>query len=169
MCAVLLELVQGEGGVLPMDRDFVRELAGLCEERTGCCWWTRCRPASAAPAPSLPSSSTASCPMPVSFAKGIAGGLPMGGFLANDSRRAVLGPGSHATTFGGNPVCAAAALAVLDILDEAALTAVGEGDVSREHIEAMGLHCLGGHPGLGLMIGVEVRGERETNRSWPPG
>ena len=54
VCAVLLELVQGEGGVLP----------ACASSGTGCCWWTRCRPASAAPAPSSPSSSTASGPMP---------------------------------------------------------------------------------------------------------
>ena len=78
VCAVLLELVQGEGGVLPMDRDFVRALAGLCEQRdwlllvdevqtgigrTGK-WFAFQREASAAPAPSSPSSSTASGPMP---------------------------------------------------------------------------------------------------------
>ena len=70
----------------------------------------------------------------------------------------MLGPGSHASTFGGNPVCSAAALAVLDILDEAALNRVREkGAYLREHIEAMGKQCLGATRGLGLMIGVEVR------------
>ena len=93
----------------------------------------------------------------VSFAKGIAGGLPMGGFLVNEKCRPVLGPGSHASTFGGNPVCSAAALAVLDILDEAALNRVREkGAYLREHIEAMGKQCLGATRGLGLMIGIEL-------------
>ena len=82
----------------------------------------------------------------------------MGGFLVNEKCRPVLGPGSHASTFGGNPVCSAAALAVLDILDEAALNRVREkGAYLRERIEAMGKRCLGATRGLGLMIGVEVR------------
>ena len=52
----------------------------------------------------------------VSFAKGIAGGLPMSGILASEKCRNVLGPGMHATTFGANPVCAAAGLAVQEAL-----------------------------------------------------
>ena len=103
-------------------------------------------------------------PDAVSFAKGIAGGLPMGGFLVNEKCRPVLGPGSHASTFGGNPVCSAAALAVLDILDEAALNRVREkGAYLRERIEAMGKRCLGATRGMGLMIGIDVKGER-TNK-----
>ena len=88
----------------------------------------------------------------------------MGGFLVNEKCRPVLGPGSHASTFGGNPVCSAAALAVLDILDEAALNRVREkGAYLREHIEAMGKQCLGATRGLGLMIGITVR-EGWTNK-----
>ena len=87
----------------------------------------------------------------------------MGGFLANDKCSGVLGPGAHATTFGGNPICAAAALAVLDILDEEALAAVREnGNYLRARIEHMGVDCLGGTRGLGMMIGVEVLGERSN-------
>ena len=103
-------------------------------------------------------------PDAVSFAKGIAGGLPMGGFLASDRTRAVLGPGTHATTFGGNPICAAAAQVVLDTLDEDALAAVrAKGEYLRARIEALGSPYLGATRGLGLMIGVEVKGGA-TNR-----
>ena len=71
-----------------------------------------------------------------------------------------MGPGTHATTFGGNPICAAAAQVVLDTLDEDALAAVTEkGKYIRARIERMGLSSLGETRGLGLMIGVEVRGE----------
>ena len=92
-----------------------------------------------------------------SFAKGIAGGLPMGGFLVNEKCRNVFTPGTHAATFGGNPVCAAAACAVLDILDGGVIAAVKEkGQYLRDSIGAMGLRCLGGTRGMGLMIGVAV-------------
>ena len=56
-----------------------------------------------------------------SFAKGIAGGLPMSGIMANEKCRAVLTPGTHATTFGGNPICAAAGIAVQEILTDEVL------------------------------------------------
>lgn len=153
-----LELVQGEGGVLPMDRDFVRALAGLCEQRDWLLLVDEVQTGIGRTGTLFAFQQYGIRPDAVSFAKGIAGGLPMGGFLVNEKCRPVLGPGSHASTFGGNPVCSAAALAVLDILDEAALNRVREkGIYLREHIEAMGKQCLGATRGLGLMIGVEVR------------
>lgn len=158
VCAVLLELVQGEGGVLPMERDFVRALAGLCEQRDWLLLVDEVQTGIGRTGTLFAFQQYGIRPDAVSFAKGIAGGLPMGGFLVNEKCRPVLGPGSHASTFGGNPVCSAAALAVLDILDEAALNRVREkGIYLREHIEAMGKQCLGATRGLGLMIGVEVR------------
>lgn len=158
VCAVMMELVQGEGGVLPMDRDFVRALAGLCEQRDWLLLVDEVQTGIGRTGTLFAFQQYGIRPDAVSFAKGIAGGLPMGGFLVNEKCRPVLGPGSHASTFGGNPVCSAAALAVLDILDEAALNRVREkGIYLREHIEAMGKQCLGATRGLGLMIGVEVR------------
>ena len=158
VCAVLLELVQGEGGVLPMDRDFVCALAGLCEQRDWLLLVDEVQTGIGRTGTLFAFQQYGIRPDAVSFAKGIAGGLPMGGFLVNEKCRPVLGPGSHASTFGGNPVCSAAALAVLDILDEAALNRVREkGAYLREHIEAMGKQSLGATRGLGLMIGVEVR------------
>ena len=158
VCAVMLELVQGEGGVLPMDQDFVHELAVLCAERDWLLLVDEVQTGVGRTGTLFAFQQYGIRPDAVSFAKGIAGGLPMGGFLVNEKCRPVLGPGSHASTFGGNPVCSAAALAVLDILDEAALNRVREkGAYLREHIEAMGKQCLGATRGLGLMIGVEVR------------
>lgn len=158
VCAVMMELVQGEGGVLPMDRDFVCALAGLCEQRDWLLLVDEVQTGIGRTGTLFAFQQYGIRPDAVSFAKGIAGGLPMGGFLVNEKCRPVLGPGSHASTFGGNPVCSAAALAVLDILDEAALNRVREkGAYLREHIEAMGKQCLGATRGLGLMIGVEVR------------
>ena len=88
----------------------------------------------------------------------------MGGFLVNEKCRDVLGPGQHATTFGGNPVCAAAGCAVLDILDDAAIAQVAEkGRYLRNAIEAMALPCLGRTRGMGLMIGIDVA-EGYTNK-----
>jgi acetylornithine/N-succinyldiaminopimelate aminotransferase len=89
----------------------------------------------------------------------------MSGILANEKCRGVLTPGTHATTFGGNPVAAAAALAVQDILTDDFLTQVGEkGTYLRSEIEKLALPCLGSTRGMGLMIGIEVKGERTNSQ-----
>ena len=88
----------------------------------------------------------------------------MSGILANEKCRDVLGPGTHATTFGANPVCAAAGLVVQETLTDAFLEDVrAKGTYLRNQIEALDLPCFGKTRGLGLMIGIEVKGDR-TNR-----
>ena len=160
VCAVMLELVQGEGGVYPMDPEYVHDLAVLCAERDWLLLVDEVQTGVGRTGTLFAFQQYGIIPDGVSFAKGIAGGLPMGGFLVNERCRNVLGPGTHAATFGGNPICAAAAQVVLDTLDEDALAAVTEkGKYIRTRIANMGLSSLGETRGLGLMIGVEVRGE----------
>ena len=164
VCAVMLELVQGEGGVYPMDPEYVHDLAVLCAERDWLLLVDEVQTGVGRTGTLFAFQQYGIIPDGVSFAKGIAGGLPMGGFLVNERCRNVMGPGTHAATFGGNPICAAAAQVVLDTLDEDALAAVTEkGKYIRARIERMGLSSLGETRGLGLMIGVEVRGE-ESNK-----
>ena len=103
-------------------------------------------------------------PDAVSFAKGIAGGLPFGGVMAGEKCRNVFTTGTHGTTFGGNPISAAAACYVLDRMDGAMFQSVQEkGAYLRSRIEALDLPCLGATRGMGLMIGIDVKGER-TNK-----
>ena len=157
VCAVLVELIQGESGVWPLEESFVQGLAELCAKRD---WLLLVDEVQTG----IGRTGTLFCyqqygisPDAVSFAKGIAGGLPLGGILANEKCRDVLGPGTHATTFGGNPVCCAAALTTLDILDEEMMGEIADkGDYLRRAIEAMDLPALGKTRGLGLMIGIEV-------------
>ena len=157
VCAVLVELVQGEGGVLPLEKDYVQELARLCAQRDWLLLVDEVQTGVGRTGSLFCFQQYGITPDVVSFAKGIAGGLPMSGILVNEKCRGVLTPGTHATTFGGNPVCAAAALAVLDILDEDTIARVKEkGAWLREQIEALNLPCLGKTRGMGLMIGVEV-------------
>ncbi len=158
VCAVLLELVQGEGGVLPMEREYVNELAELCQQRDWLLLVDEVQTGIGRTGTLFAFQQYGIQPDAVSFAKGIAGGLPMGGILASERCRNVFTPGTHATTFGGNPICAAAAQVVLEILDDSLLTEVTEkGAYIRERIERMDLECLGGTRGLGMMIGVEVK------------
>ncbi len=158
VCAVLVELVQGEGGVLPLDPEFVDDLVKLCADRDWLFLVDEVQTGIGRTGSLFCFQQYGVQPDAASFAKGIAGGLPMGGFLVNERCRKVLGPGDHASTFGGNPVSAAAACAVLDILDDETVAQVKEkGRYLREAIEAMDLPCLGGTRGMGLMIGVEVK------------
>ena len=158
VCAVLVELIQGEGGVLPLDRDYVSALAELCRERDWLLLADEVQTGVGRTGALFAFQRYGILPDAATFAKGIAGGLPMSGILANEKCRAVLGPGTHATTFGGNPVCAAAGLAVQEVLTDAFLEEVQhKGQYLRERIEAMDLPCLGTTRGMGLMIGVEVR------------
>ena len=159
-----VELVQGEGGVLPLDAEYVQKVAKLCAERDWLLLIDEVQTGIGRTGTLFAFQQYGILPDAVSFAKGIAGGLPMGGFLANERCRDVLGPGTHASTFGGNPICAAAAQVVLDTLDEDALAQVKEkGHYIRTRIEHMGLSSLGETRGLGMMIGVEVKGE-ENNK-----
>ena len=82
----------------------------------------------------------------------------MSGVMAGEKCRDVLTPGTHATTFGGNPVAASAALCVLDTLDGPFLEDVKKkGAYLREQIENLHLPCFGATRGMGLMIGIEVK------------
>ena len=82
----------------------------------------------------------------------------MSGIMANEKCRNVLGPGTHATTFGANPVCAAAGLVVQETLTDAFLEDVqAKGTYLRNQIEALNLPCFGPTRGMGLMIGIEVK------------
>ena len=157
VCAVLLELVQGEGGVRPMDQEFVRELAQLCEQRDWLLLVDEVQTGIGRTGTLFAYQQYGIQPDACSFAKGIAGGLPMGGFLVNEKCRNILGPGTHGSTFGGNPVSAAAGCAVLEVLDDTTIAQVKEkGAYIRQSIEDMNLPCLGKTRGLGLMIGIDV-------------
>jgi len=164
VCAVMVELIQGEGGVLPLDREFVQRIADLCAKRDWLLLIDEVQTGVGRTGTLFAFQQYGIEPDAVSFAKGIAGGLPFGGVMANEKCRDVFTPGTHGTTFGGNPVAAAAACYVLDQLDDALLAQVKEkGDYLRAQVEALDLPCLGKTRGMGLMIGVEVK-EGWTNR-----
>ena len=157
VCAVMVELVQGEGGVLPLDRDYVQALSKLCAERDWLLLVDEVQTGVGRTGRLFAFQHYGILPDVVSFAKGIAGGLPMSGIMANAKCREVLGPGMHATTFGGNPICAAAGLVVQEKLSDAFLAQVEQkGAYLRQKIEELDLPCFGATRGLGLMIGIAV-------------
>ena len=164
VCAVMVELIQGEGGVLPLDREFVEKAADLCAKRDWLFLVDEVQTGVGRTGSLFAFQQYGVQPDAVSFAKGIAGGLPFGGVMANERCRDVFTPGTHGTTFGGNPIAAAAACHVLDRMDGAFLAQVTEkGDYLRAQVEELALPCLGKTRGMGLMTGVEVK-EGWTNR-----
>ena len=155
VCAVMFELIQGEGGVLPLDRAFVSAVADLCEKRDWLLLIDEVQTGVGRTGSLFAFQQYGITPDAVSFAKGIAGGLPFGGVMASEKCRNVFTAGTHGTTFGGNPVGAAAACCVLDTIDQDFLDKVKEkGDYLRTQIEAMDIPCLGKTRGMGLMIGI---------------
>lgn len=158
VCAVMMELVQGEGGVLPLEKSYVESVAKLCAERDWLLLVDEVQTGVGRTGSLFAFQQYGILPDVASFAKGIAGGLPMSGILASEKCRDVLTPGTHATTFGANPVCAAAGLYVQEVMSDAFLEDVqAKGTYLRNQIEALNLPCFGKTRGLGLMIGIEVR------------
>ena len=158
-CAILLELIQGEGGVLPLEKAFVQGVADFCKERDLLLLIDEVQTGIGRTGTLFAFQQYDISPDAISFAKGIAGGLPFGGFLVNEKCSQVLGPGKHATTFGGNPIAAAAAAVVLDILTADVLAeVVKKGAYIQKKIEEMNSPYVTGVRGLGLMIGVTIQG-----------
>ena len=157
VCAVMVELVQGEGGVLPLEQSYVDALQNICAERDWLLLVDEVQTGVGRTGSLFAFQHYGILPDAATFAKGIAGGLPMSGLMANKKCADVLGPGMHATTFGANPIAAAAANVVQEKLSDAFLQEVVEkGAYLRGKIEGLGLRCLGRTRGLGLMIGIEV-------------
>ena len=157
VCAVLIELVQGEGGVIPLDEEYVKQAAKLCQERDWLLLIDEVQTGIGRTGNWFAFLDYDITPDAVSFAKGIAGGLPLGGFLVNQKLKNVLNPGDHATTYGGNLVCCAAALATLDILKPVLPKVEEKGKYIRSRIESMNLPTVIEVRGMGLMLGVRIQ------------
>ena len=162
-CAILLEMVQGEGGVLPLEEEFVRQVAALCKEKDLLLMVDEVQTGIGRTGKLFAYQHYGISPQVVTVAKGLGGGLPIGGFLVDESCQNVLGPGDHATTFGMNPVICAGASYLLDQVNTPAfLKDVAEkGEYLREKLAALpGVTQV---RGKGLMLGVEIPGKPAAN------
>ena len=156
--AVMMEVVQGEGGVMPLDEAYVKGAAKLCEEYDLLLICDEVQVGNGRSGKLYGYMHYGIQPDIVSTAKGLAGGLPLGATLLGEKVQDVLSAGTHGSTFGGNPVCAAAGLLVQETLTDDFLAEVqAKGDYLRKVIEALNLPCFGKTRGMGLMIGIEVR------------
>lgn len=158
VCAVMMELIQGEGGVNPLEMSYVQSVAKLCAERDWLLLIDEVQTGVGRTGTMFAYQQFGIQPDVVTFAKGIAGGLPFGGFLTNEKCRKVLQAGDHGSTFGGNPMAAAAANVVMDALTPDFLAQVEEkGRYLREGIARLESPYVSGIRGMGLMIGVGVQ------------
>ena len=157
-CAVMMELIQGEGGVLPLDVNYVKEVAAVCKEaglllifdevqtgvgRTGRLYaWEHYNVK----------------PDIITSAKGLGGGLPFGACMCDDKLADVLSFGTHGTTYGGNPVACAGSSYVLDrVANEEFLETVREkGEYMRNRL--LDMNRVSAVRGMGLMIGADIEG-----------
>jgi acetylornithine/N-succinyldiaminopimelate aminotransferase len=158
-CAVMIELIQGEGGVLPLNKGLVQELAEFCREKDLLLLLDEVQTGIGRTGSLFAFQQYGIMPDVLTFAKGIAGGLPMGGVIANKKCAAVLTAGTHAATFGGNPVAATAALEVLGQLTPELLDGVRKkGEYIKDAIKSWNLPAVLEIRGMGLMLGVSVKG-----------
>ena len=153
-CAIMFEVVQGEGGVRPLTEEFLKGIESLAREKDLLLIADEVQTGNGRTGELYGYMNFGIQPDVVSTAKGLGGGLPLGATLLGDKVKDVLGAGMHGSTFGGNPVCCAGALNILSRIDEKLL----EGVKARSQYifdQLSGAKGVVGVTGLGLMIGVE--------------
>jgi acetylornithine/N-succinyldiaminopimelate aminotransferase len=149
---ILVEPVQGEGGVNPATPEFLHTARLLADELGALLVFDEVQTGVGRTGSFFCFEQADVRPDLVTLAKGLANGLPIGALLVADDAPRGLEPGDHASTFGGNPVCCAAACAVVDAVDDDLLAAVR----SREQQLVAGLAPFGEVRGAGLLLGIDV-------------
>ena len=152
---IMLECVQGEGGVIPLKPEFVRAAAKLAKEQDIPLIMDEVQTGNGRTGMLYGYMHFNIQPDIVSTAKGLGGGLPIGACLMGEKVQNVLGPGDHGSTYGGNPVCCAGALSVLERMDDNFLASVRRksGYVFASLYGAKGIESV---TGLGLMVGIKT-------------
>lgn len=159
-CAILMEPVQGEGGVMPLTKEFVKEVAEIAKENDMLLMFDEVQTGNGRCGTLYAYEQFGVSPDVVTTAKGLGGGLPIGAALMFEKVEDVLGAGSHGSTFGGNPIAAAGAVSVISRIDEKCLEGVKAR--SKYIFDALeGADGVKGISGMGLMIGIET--ERDVN------
>ena len=155
VAAVLIECVQGEGGVIPLDPDFAKALAAYLKEQDILLMVDEVQTGNGRSGKIYAYMTYGLEPDVVSTAKGLAGGLPMGATLLGEKVKDVFSYGDHGSTFGGNPVAAAAALSVVGRLTDDFLADVTrKSNLIRSLLDgAPGIESISG---LGLMLGLKT-------------
>lgn len=157
VCAVMLEYVQGEGGVIALDQVFVDAVYELCAEKDVLVIADEVQTGVGRTGTFLAGDQFGKKADITTLAKGLAGGIPIGACLANEKCGEVLTAGTHGSTFGGNPIACAGGLAVLERLSSEGF--MDEVKAKAEHIKSRLEKCgeVEKVTGLGLMIGIALK------------
>ena len=155
VCAIMIECVQGEGGVIALDKDFVLGVKEICEKEDILLVVDEVQTGNGRTGSLYAYMNYGIKPDVFTTAKGLGGGLPIGCCVMNEKTENVLGFGDHGSTFGGNPVCAAGAVNVMQRIDEKFLEEVKAKSkfIFDELCGAKGVESVSG---LGLMIGIKT-------------
>ena len=155
IAAIMFEVVQGEGGVLPLDKEFVSDLAKIAKENDILLIADEVQTGNGRTGMLYGYMNYGITPDIVTTAKGLGGGLPIGATLFSEKTENVYGASDHGSTFGGNPVSCAGAINIISRIDEAFLSSVRE--KSKLIFDTLcGAEGIVSVSGLGLMIGVET-------------
>ena len=155
VCAVMLETVQGEGGVVPLDKEYVQAVAKACKEKDILLIVDEVQTGMGRTGSLFSYQQFGIQPDLVSCAKGLGGGLPIGAVLFGEKTETVFVPGDHGSTFGGNPVVCTGAVHILNTMDDAFLQDVQKkGTYLKEKIEKM--PHVENVAGLGMMLGIQL-------------
>ncbi len=155
-CAVMMELIQGEGGVMALDKDYVEYARELCTEKNMLLIIDEVQTGNGRSGCLYSFMNYGIQPDIFTTAKGLGGGLPIGAAVLGEKVKDILTAGDHGSTFGGNPVCAAGALNVFGRIDDELLKSVKE---KSEYIisELKDLDGVEGISGMGLMLGIKTK------------
>ena len=162
VCAVMLEFIQGEGGVIPLDKHFVEQVYDYCKSNDILFIADEVQTGVGRTGRFLCSEHYGVKPDVTTLAKGLGVGLPIGAMLAGEKCADVMGAGTHGSTFGGNPVVCAGGRYVLSRLTDEFLGEVREkGELVKELlIGAKGVKSVSG---LGLMLGIELEEKKASD------
>lgn len=159
-CGVIMETIQGEGGIYPASEEFLKGVRRLCDEHDALLILDEIQCGMGRSGSMFAWQEYGVKPDVMTVAKALGNGLPIGAFLACKGAAKVMEPGDHGTTYGGNPLVCAAADKVLELFEERNLVAhVQEiGQYLWEELEALAgrLDCVAAHRGKGLMQGLEL-------------
>lgn len=161
VCAIIMEAVQGEGGVHPLNNEFINEVCALAKSKDVLVIFDEVQCGIARTGKLFGYNNFNVDADIVTCAKGLGAGLPIGAVLCNKKLSEVFVPGDHGTTFGGNPVVCAGAISVLDQLcnDSAYESINSKANLIKETLEKANIEAIKDIRGLGLMIGIEIDGD----------
>ena len=159
-CGIILEPIQGEGGIYPANPDYLKEVRKICDEQNIVLIFDEVQTGIGRSGKLFAYQQYGVVPDVVTMAKGLGGGVPIGGIIAKDHVAEVFTPGTHASTFGGNPFVTATAKYVIETLTAPGFleAVVEKGDYLKSKLEALKKD----HPaikevrGMGLIVGVQI-------------